>query len=150
MTSTKRPYDPALGRLPRALIQAARTMRNRVDTILAECGLSQSQYEVLQVLDHQPGVTATDVSRILGSSPQNLTPLMYRMEDAGLITRHWTPGSGNRLTTNITTDGLAALRRAQSRIRVLDRSIRTSLGPDLTSSLVEELFALGNFLSNAG
>jgi DNA-binding MarR family transcriptional regulator len=140
-------YDPTIGRLPRSLAQAARALRNRTESILKDCGLTYRQFEVLQLLDHRSGITLADISRTLKVTPQNITDLVYRMEDADLISCSWKPGSGRRLSVDITTDGLVLLRRAQSRMRVLDRSIRSALGVEATSSLVEELFALGNIFS---
>jgi|SRR6185503_4046818 len=146
---TKHEYDPARGRLPRVLMQASRALRVRCDEVLTDCGLTQAQFEVMQLIDHVGDITAAEIARTLRVTAQSILPVMYRLERAGFVSRSWTPGSGNRLSVEITTDGLAALRQAEGRMRVLDKSIRDALGPEMTSSLVEELFALGNFLSAA-
>lgn len=143
-------YDPGAGRLPRVLLNAARAMEQRTHQVLADCGLTQPMFEVLQVLDKFGELSATEISRITMVSKQAITPRLEIMEDDGYLTRVWALGEGHRYRVEITPDGRTAFRSAQRRLTALESAIRKALGPQYTSSLVEELFALGNALRAMG
>lgn len=150
MPNRKGEFDPAAGRLPRAVMQAARAMKQRTDQVLADCSLTQRQFEILQILDRMGEMTGADLSRAAKVAPQTMAPCLEILEHGGYLTRTFIPGEGHRHRVEITDEGRKVCRSAQARMGALERAVRKALGPECVSSLVEELFALGNALSAMG
>ncbi len=83
------PRQPALIEL----LRAAETIWNSSRIFFARWDLSASQFNVLNLLRLAPaGLTQTDLSRQLLMHRSNITGLVDRLEERGLVARHDEPG----------------------------------------------------------
>ena len=83
------PRQPALIEL----LRAAETIWNSSRVFFARWELSPSQFNVLNLLRLCPeGLTQTELSRQLLTHRSNITGLVDRLEERGLVARHDEPG----------------------------------------------------------
>ena len=89
---------PVIPRQPDLLIQLRRTqhaVRTRLDTDLAETGLTTPQYTVLAVLERESELSASDLGRELGMTAQTMNVITAAIITAGTkydattSTRRW-------------------------------------------------------------
>ena len=111
------PADLALDhQLCFALHAASRRVTAAYRPLLDEVGLTYPQYVVMLALWEHDGVTVRDLGERLFLDSGTLSPLLVRLEEAGLVTRtRDDPDDGRRLTVTLTDDG-RALRAEAERI----------------------------------
>ena len=80
--------------------------------VLAELGLTYPQYLVLLVLWEKQPLSVGDLGRRLYLDSGTLTPLLKRMEQAGLVTRTRDPDDERRVLIGLTKVGEAMKARA--------------------------------------
>lgn len=78
-------------------------------TLLADCGVSESQFGVLRVVETFPGTSNADIARRLFATPQSVHQLVDRLEAAGFITRHQATETGRAREIHLTPRGRATL-----------------------------------------
>jgi MarR family transcriptional regulator, organic hydroperoxide resistance regulator len=85
----EREFDPLLldNQLCYALYAAAHRMTKSYRPFLERLGLTYPQYLVLLVLWEQDGVTVSEIGRRLRLDSGTLTPVLKRLEGAGLLVR---------------------------------------------------------------
>lgn len=110
-------YDPDdLLRLDRQVcfpLYAATNLLTRLyGPVLAELGLTYPQYLVLLVLWETQPLSVGDLGRRLYLDSGTLTPLLKRMEQAGLVTRTRDPDDERRVLIDLTSAGKAMKARA--------------------------------------
>ncbi|MFZ5757199.1 MAG: MarR family winged helix-turn-helix transcriptional regulator [Pseudomonadota bacterium] len=100
------------------LYAASRQVTRLYRPLLDELGITYPQYLVLLALwqweaegDAEP-VTAGRIGRRLMLDAGTLTPLLRRMEDAGLLSRERAAGDGRELHVALTRSGRALKKRA--------------------------------------
>jgi DNA-binding MarR family transcriptional regulator len=76
--------DESIGYLMRRAIASVKTA---ADERMVENGLTDAQWQPLLALAHQPGCTATDISRHLHCDSGALTRMLDRLEEKRLIAR---------------------------------------------------------------
>jgi len=99
--------------------------RARLDGELAHLGLSAFQYTVLDVINRNPGLSSSKVSRRFHVTPQAMGELILNLERRGLVTREEDPKNRKILHLSLTREG----RRL------------TALGGKLRGDLEKHLFA---------
>lgn len=86
--TTSAPQVPRLdGQLCFALYSTSLAMSKLYRKLLRQLGLTYSQYLVMMVLWEKNDLTVSDIGSRLFLDSATLTPLLKRMEQAGLITR---------------------------------------------------------------
>ncbi len=115
------------------LYAASRAVTAAYRPILAELGLTYPQYLVLAVLwerDHRP---IKDLAAALRLDHATLTPLLRRLELAGLVTRRRSAGDERSVVVALTGQGRGVERRAAVvRSRIAEA---IGLGPDEVEAL---------------
>lgn len=94
-----------------AINRAARAINAGYRPHLASIGLTYAQYTVMLVLWERTTTTLGDIATALGLDSGTLSPLLKRMESAGLLERTRSSGDERRLEVTITDAG-SALRLA--------------------------------------
>jgi DNA-binding MarR family transcriptional regulator len=95
-----------------ALAVASRSVIALYKPVLEPMGLTHPQYLVMLALwDHEP-VSVRDLSRMLQLDPATLSPLLKRLETAGLVRRERNPDDERALAVELTPDGRALRRKA--------------------------------------
>ncbi|MFP8778422.1 MarR family winged helix-turn-helix transcriptional regulator [Hydrogenophaga sp. RWCD_12] len=97
-----------------ALYSASLAMTKLYKPLLDELGLTYPQYLALLVLWEQDGVTVSDLGEKLYLDSGTLTPLLKRMEAAGLVSRLRDAADERRVLIRLTADGRQLKARALS------------------------------------
>jgi DNA-binding MarR family transcriptional regulator len=98
-----------------ALSVAARNVVAIYRPLLEPMGLTHPQYLVMLALWEQEPRSVTELASVLALDPGTLSPLLKRLEVAGLLTRRRVPGNERTLAITLTDEG-RALRVAAERI----------------------------------
>jgi len=92
-----------------ALTVASRSVVGIYKPVLERMGLTHPQYLVMLALWERSPRTLKDISDALLHEPATLSPILRRLEEAGLLTRERVPGNERALAVTLTDAG-AALR----------------------------------------
>lgn len=115
MTEDQHPDDPL--RLDRQIcfpLYAASNLINRLyRPVLSKLGLTYPQYLVMLALWEQAPRTVGTLGEALYLDSGTLTPLLKRMEQAGLLTRKRDPEDERRVQVDLTSEGRALKAEAQ-------------------------------------
>jgi DNA-binding MarR family transcriptional regulator len=105
-----------------ALAAASRSVIALYRPVLQPMGLTHPQYLVMLALWERSPRTVTDIGETLLLDPATLSPLLKRLEAAGLITRARSASDERALAVDLTADG-AALRSQAERVppQIVDR-----------------------------
>ena len=90
-----------------ALYSASLAMTKLYKPLLDELGLTYPQYLALLVLWEQDGVSVSELGQRLSLDSGTLTPLLKRLEAAGLLTRLRDAEDERRVRVVLTADGRA-------------------------------------------
>lgn len=92
--------------LSQALLRAGDAWTQMVERFLQErFGLSYAQFAVLDLVQRHPGLRQGDLARRLGRTKGNMTGVVGRLEEAGLLRRDSVPGDRRAYALNITEKG---------------------------------------------
>ena len=97
-----------------ALYSASRAMNKVYRRLLGSLGLTYPQYLVLMVLWARDGLTVSSVGERLYLDSATLTPLLKRLEAAGLITRTRAMGDEREVLIALTSAGRALKAKAKA------------------------------------
>ncbi|GAA1761219.1 MarR family transcriptional regulator [Nocardioides hankookensis] len=89
------------------LYAASRAITREYTELLAEVGLTYPQYLVMLALWGTPSLSVSEIGRRLQLDSGTLTPLLKRLEAAGLVTRARDPEDERRVIVTLTADGRA-------------------------------------------
>ncbi len=95
-----------------ALSVAARSVVGVYRPVLEPLGLTHPQYLVMLALWQHAPVRVAELSRLLQLDPGTLSPLLKRLERAGLLTRGKDPTDDRALAVDLTDEGRALRERA--------------------------------------
>ena len=100
-TATKRRYEALL-----RLLRTSETIWNASRLFFARWALSPSQFNILNLLNgHAGGLTQTDLSHALITHRSNVTGLVDRLEQRGLVVRKAVPGDRRAYSVQLTRAG---------------------------------------------
>ncbi len=95
-----------------SLYAASHAMQRVYTPLLDELGLTYPQYLVLVLLWEEDDRTVGDLGERLTLESSTLTPLLKRLEVAGLVTRTRDPGDQRQVRVRLTPAGSALRERA--------------------------------------
>jgi DNA-binding MarR family transcriptional regulator len=95
-----------------ALTVASRSVVGAYKPVLDRLGLTHPQYLVMLALWEQSPRTLKDLGETLLHEPATLSPLLRRLEEAGLVTRDRVPGNERALAIRLTRRGEALREKA--------------------------------------
>ena len=96
------------------LAVAARNVIALYRPLLEPMGLTHPQYLVLLALWERSPRSVSELARELALDPGTLSPLLKRLESAGLVDRRRVPGNERTLAVTLTDDGHALRERAEA------------------------------------
>ncbi|MFB2586620.1 MarR family winged helix-turn-helix transcriptional regulator [Herbiconiux liukaitaii] len=114
-----------------ALAVASRSVIGAYKPILEPLGLTHPQYLVMLALWERAPRSLSDVANVLRLEPATLSPLVKRLEAAGLVTRQRAAVDERRLELRLTAAG-EALRQEAERV---PPQVVAALGVDLAELL---------------
>jgi DNA-binding MarR family transcriptional regulator len=122
------------------------TRIGRLDaSVLSEYGLTPVQFNVLEILVHDEGISQQDLADRLLVTKGNICGLINRMEKAGLVERQPNPTDRRSYSLYPTADGIDAYHRAAP---ALEAAITKKL-KSLSEMEQEQLLNLLKRLENA-
>ena len=116
-----------------ALTVASRSVVGAYKPVLERMGLTHPQYLVMLCLWENSPRTVRDISDALAQEPATISPLLRRLETAGLITRRRVEGNERALAVALTPAGASLRQQATS----VPGTMMAKLG--LTRKQVEDL-----------
>ncbi|GAB1332412.1 MarR family winged helix-turn-helix transcriptional regulator [Streptomyces sennicomposti] len=97
-----------------ALYAASRSVTTRYRPLLEELGLTYPQYLVMLALWEQDSVSVRELGASLQLDSSTLSPLLKRLESAGLISRRRRPDDERSVAVTLTRSGAELRQRARS------------------------------------
>jgi DNA-binding MarR family transcriptional regulator len=130
-----------------ALYAANLAMGKVYRKLLAALGLTYPQYLVMLVLWERDGLTVSEIGEPLHLDSATLTPLLKRLESAGLLLRVRSAEDERQVVVSLTAEGRALKKRAGA---VPDGVLcATGCAPDELRTLKHDLERLRAGLANA-
>ena len=96
-----------------ALYTASHAFTRAYAPLLAELGLTYPQYIVMIVLWERDDLSVKQLGERLALDSGTLTPLLKRLQQAGLVTRHRDPADERVVRVRLTSAGTKLATRAQ-------------------------------------
>lgn len=107
---------------------------------LEPLGLRPTEASILLLIDANPGITQSEIGRLLGIKRANMVPLSAALERRGLIRREQMDGRSHGLLT--TAEGAATCDAARRIIEDHEQRSFSHFSPDQLASLVAALRAI--------
>ncbi len=128
-----------------ALYSASLAMTKLYKPLLEDLGLTYPQYLALLVLWERDGVTVSELGERLSLDSGTLTPLLKRMETAGLVSRLRDAADERRVLIRLTADG----RQLKARARRIPGCVLEASQCDVTeiTALTRQVQTLRNRLT---
>ena len=95
-----------------ALTVASRSVVGAYKPVLEKLGLTHPQYLVMLCLWESSPRTVQDISSALSQEPATISPLLRRLEGAGLLTRRRATGNERALAVELTPAGASLRQKA--------------------------------------
>ncbi len=113
------------------LLIAAGTIREAIDQVCQAHDVTRGQYNVLRILRgaHPDGFPRCEIARRLIERAPDVTRLIDRLEQQGLIERRGSERDRRLSVAVITRDGLALLERMQPDVQRVHESLAARLSP---------------------
>ena len=108
------------------LYRTAMSINRTYKPMLDEMGITYPQYLVLNVLGEEDGRTIGIIAARLALDSSTITPLVKRMEAAGLVQRRRSPDNEREVQVRLTEAGRALFARSQC----LGEALLAALRPD--------------------
>jgi len=136
----KRPADEAL----LSIMRTAAVLEHTGNEALKSHGLTHTQYNVLRILRGagRRGLCGRDIAERMVSHVPDVSRLLDRMEDAGVIVRMRDPDDRRHVTARITAAGRKLLADATPELERTGRARTARLSPADIASLIRTLAAI--------
>lgn len=106
-----------------------RLLRSELGEVLRPFDLSVTQYTLLSVLAHRPGLSNAQLARRSYITAQAMHQVVNGLERRGLIDREISPHHGRVQLTRLTTEGTDLLARCDKAVSEVEERVFGSLGP---------------------
>lgn len=116
-------------RLAHQAVEAAKDER------LRPTGVTPAHYAALINIHGRPGLTNAELARALGVTPQNVTGLVGRLLDRGLVERTPHAVHDNVRELRLTDDGRTRLAAADAEVNAMEAELAAHLGPEGSAQL---------------
>ncbi|WP_375426117.1 MarR family winged helix-turn-helix transcriptional regulator [uncultured Friedmanniella sp.] len=114
-------------------------VEGRKAELLAEVELLPSHYALMMNVRAHPGIIGSELARLLGVTPQNVTGLVAKLLARQLLERRPHERHPNLLELRLTDQGTTLLKRADTLVAALEEQAVTSLGTVQTRALKSNL-----------
>jgi DNA-binding MarR family transcriptional regulator len=123
------------------ILRTAAVIDHHLGEALKPYKITTTQYNVLRILRGagQKGMCGREVAERLVSKVPDVSRLLDRTEELGLISRERDPEDRRHVTARITEKGLALLDRATPDLEAVERQRFGRLGPEVVERLIAAL-----------
>lgn len=132
--------DPLEDLLGYWLRRASGVMMADLGVSLAQAELRPTEATILILIRANPGLTQSDIGRVLGIARANMAPLMGGLLKRGFIQKARVDGRSHALT--LTEDGMAKVDAAQAIIHAHEARFQSRLDGAILPSMIAALRAL--------
>ncbi|TJZ73288.1 MarR family winged helix-turn-helix transcriptional regulator [Chitiniphilus eburneus] len=137
---------PAL-RASRLLFRVGHLLEARINAALVPHGLDMRGYLALVVLDTEgPSLNPSELGVTLDASRVQVTRLLDRLENAGLLQRQHSSRDRRSLDLELTDTGRARYRHAMADVHAAYAACWSALQPERIDALVTDLAAMNDAL----
>jgi DNA-binding MarR family transcriptional regulator len=139
--------DPRIGYL---LKRVQTGLRNGMDGVLKEKGLTTPQYAALSALEAEPGISNAELARRSFVTPQTMIRIVENLEGMGLIERTPHPSHGRVLTARLTRDGKRLVAASHAGVNAVVAGMLRDLNAKEQSALQSMLQRCAEALESSG
>ena len=137
----KKPFPRVTAEALLSVLRTAAVLEHQVNETLKPYGITHTQYNVLRILRGagDNGLCGREVGERMVSRVPDVSRLLDRMEDTGLIKRERDPGDRRHVTARITRKGLAMLDQATPELEAVERARAGEIPTSQLQQLIEVL-----------
>jgi DNA-binding MarR family transcriptional regulator len=120
----RKPFPRVSAEALLSVLRTAAVLEHQMTEALKPYGITHTQYNVLRILRGagDNGLCGREVAERMVSRVPDVSRLLDRMEEAGLISRERDPGDRRHVTARITRKGLAMLEQATPQLEAVERA----------------------------
>lgn len=122
-------FGPLADRLGYVLRRAQLTVFQMFIEALEDHDIRVGQYSVLTIVEHNPGLSQTQVAASLGIKKTNFVAVVDGLEARGLLRRAATPGDRRSYALFLTATGKALMRRLHRIAEAQEQRLVARVGP---------------------
>jgi DNA-binding MarR family transcriptional regulator len=113
------------------------------DRELAELDITPAIFGVLEILQHNKGLTQTKLATAIGLDRSSLVPLLDKLQKRNLVTREASVEDKRSNHLYLTPEGRQLLARADKRVKIHEERILAPLSKAETKQLLKLLSKIG-------
>jgi DNA-binding MarR family transcriptional regulator len=127
-----------------SIMRTAAVLDHRMQDALKDFGITPTQYNVLRILRGagKEGLCGREIGERLISRVPDVSRLLDRMEEQGLMTRERDPADRRHVTARVSSRGLKLLVEVEPTLRALEEGFCAGVTPAALTRLVDTLDAL--------
>jgi DNA-binding MarR family transcriptional regulator len=127
-----------------SILRTAAVLEHHAGEVLRPHGITSTQYNVLRILRGagKTGLCGREIAARLVSSVPDISRLLDRMDELGLIERERDPEDRRHVTSRIGKKGLDALERATPELQAIETARFGQIPPETLRRLIEALEAV--------
>jgi len=120
----RKPFSSVGAEALLSVLRTAAVLEHQLTEVLKPYGITHTQYNVLRILRGAgvEGLCGREVAERMVSRVPDVSRLLDRMEEAGLLSRERDPGDRRHVTARITRKGLAILEQATPQLEAVERA----------------------------
>ncbi|MBG6099058.1 MarR family winged helix-turn-helix transcriptional regulator [Nocardioides luteus] len=103
--------------------------------------MTLSTYAAMRIIETQPSLSLTQLSRRAYVRPQTMTRIVSNLQQRGFVERTTHPDSDRTMALTLTDDGVAALREMDAEVLKIDDTFDRALNGDERAELTRMLRA---------
>ncbi|MEO7137479.1 MAG: MarR family transcriptional regulator [Gemmatimonadales bacterium] len=140
----KKPFPRVTAEALLSVLRTAAVLEHQLTEALKPYGITHTQYNVLRILRGAgaDGLCGREVGARMVSRVPDVSRLLDRMEETGLITRERDPGDRRHITARISRKGLAILAQATPELEAVERARAGQIPTGQLQQLIEVLGAV--------
>lgn len=123
-----------------ALRRASAAFMTTLAQRLAALGLRPAEATVLLVMAVNPGITQSEIGRLLDIASANMAPLIARLAERNLLLRQ--PVDGRSHALRLSQPGLRLMKKARRIIEELESALLERIAPSRRSAFLKALRTL--------
>lgn len=137
----KKPFPRVTTEALLSVLRTAAVLEHQLTEVLKPYGITHTQYNVLRILRGAgaDGLCGREVGERMVSRVPDVSRLLDRMEETGLISRERDAGDRRHVTARITRKGLAMLDQATPELEAVERARAGKIPTGQLRQLIEVL-----------
>jgi DNA-binding MarR family transcriptional regulator len=137
----KKPFPRVTAEALLSVLRTAAVLEHQLTEVLKPYGITHTQYNVLRILRGAgaDGLCGREVGARMVSRVPDVSRLLDRMEDTGLISRERDAGDRRHVTARITRKGLALLDQSTPELEAVERARAGKIPTGQLQQLIEVL-----------